>query len=1590
MVDVCDDTKYWSAEIKSLDDDEDAPPLRVITPSEFFTPNGAEYTDYDKSNGEYVKYKFIDYSCQTDNFEVEWNYEFNRGSRDSIVIVLAVTIEPEDDLSFLDQLRSGKDEESNTRNFKFAVAPDTSKGDRLRKEDGGNTKFVVKNNLIYYYNDDNLSRVEKCKICKIRGLWVEFPIGGGRITDISFRDQTNGTSWYEDFSDCSNVNLFPNCPPPEPEVLEISAKTPTCENSDFVLDAQTNLDPIKWVGPDGFTAEGTNLLIPYDEAPSGCYIAYGRRDRCSPYVYKKICVDIPVLNVNAEVNSINLCQSEKYVWGDTVLTTSGLYTKHTIDPQTGCDKVEIVKLKVHKTHVDLYETLCYGTTTMFNGEIIGDSGDYTTTVSNTSNTCDSTTVLHVDVLPQIPFTYKDSTLCYGEEWFVAGRYLRPGRSLPLIYKTEDGCDSVVVFTAKNRPLDYTVLEEKQFCENTEVEAFGQIYTPTQDTTIQIVTENEFGCKHYETQPLVMVPKIDDGITVDTLLCYEDKLVMPNGDQYTKPVSFKYKYESKLTGCDSIVTYNLSFRKQDIVIKDTVFLCEEGGMNRFEKIRRFETNEFGCKRTIETPVLHRNISKTVQYLEICYDERVTVFNKEYTKSGEYKDTLVASNGCDSIITTHLTILPKREQILEETIVCSTEKTGRDTIEVKTDDADKCPLYVRTPILYQEPKTETIDTSLCAGYTIEVAGRIYDKSGEYEIHTTAKNSCDSTIYLKLTIGDMIVKDLYDTICFEDVYKTRKATYTETGDYTEKYTSETACDTIINIHLFKRDIMEDVRPTILKCEDDTTKPLTADYVDEFEEIDGKTLCTIHIKQPYHFEYTEYKYFEKEICFEESHTDSRGKIYNTPGDYTIKDTFNASTGCLSVQTTYLTIDQRRENLLPEERICHKTKSGRDTIITKLDDGDRCPLYEIQPQLFLNPTKSTIDTFICSNKSLTVADRVFNAEGIYTVITTASNGCDSTITVNLGINQVRTIVSYDTICANENFVTEQNVYTESGVYTETYADYDENKCDEIHEIHLFVRDEMRDTLATITECKPAGTEGVFLDKVEFAYSQPDIRTGCEVSVYQPFHYAFEKLTEDDVTICEGTSYTVNGIDYNTGGEYSVLLRSAEGCDSTYKFFLTVELMERRDLDSTLLCSRENVGMKWNKLDTVPSETSNCPRIDITPTRNIPIYDIYLDTTVCSGKTIEFEGNTYTSAGEKKVVLTAQNGCDSVRHLTINYINPKETNLNIHLCSGETHVSSIKSYNTSGHYIERLSDVNGCDSIAYLYITVEPLEEKHLPKVTFCETDSIKYHGKTYTTNAVHIDTLFSKTGCPIYHYTDIVTDKEIPYVEKEYSLCEGERRYINAFPTGMDGIKYQWSPSTYLEKIQSGSTYVAPAQSINYTVTMTKGKCKTQGLVKVNVLERPKIKEISVDKQTQVATIIATGGRDMMYYCEDLNHESPNNEIVFEKPGGYDVKVVDETGCYDSLHFFYAPPVFPETYFVADSEGDEALWQIKGLEAYDGFEIWIYDRWGKLLKHYKNNFTGWDGRYNGHRMPSTDYWYIISIDLGEIELSGHFTLLRN
>ena len=88
--------------------------------------------------------------------------------------------------------------------------------------------------------------------------------------------------------------------------------------------------------------------------------------------------------------------------------------------------------------------------------------------------------------------------------------------------------------------------------------------------------------------------------------------------------------------------------------------------------------------------------------------------------------------------------------------------------------------------------------------------------------------------------------------------------------------------------------------------------------------------------------------------------------------------------------------------------------------------------------------------------------------------------------------------------------------------------------------------------------------------------------------------------------------------------------------------------------------------------------------------------------------------------------------------------------------------------------------------------------------------------------------------------------------------------------------------------------------------------------------------------------------------------------------------------------------FFTPNNDGYHDYWNIYYFDNFPEAKINIYDRYGKFIKQLNPLGIGWDGYYNGEKLPSTDYWF--TVDYKEININGeiemrtfrsHFSLKR-
>ncbi|NNE31718.1 MAG: T9SS type B sorting domain-containing protein [Winogradskyella sp.] len=211
----------------------------------------------------------------------------------------------------------------------------------------------------------------------------------------------------------------------------------------------------------------------------------------------------------------------------------------------------------------------------------------------------------------------------------------------------------------------------------------------------------------------------------------------------------------------------------------------------------------------------------------------------------------------------------------------------------------------------------------------------------------------------------------------------------------------------------------------------------------------------------------------------------------------------------------------------------------------------------------------------------------------------------------------------------------------------------------------------------------------------------------------------------------------------------------------------------------------------------------------------------------------------------------------------------------------------------------------------------------------------------------------------------------------------VNA-STGNSGDSYLWSTNATTPQIEILETGT-------YTVTVT----NSSGCVFTESFAVTESESATIDVVETIdfsdpnnITITVSGIGNYSYQLNNLTVQTSN--IFNNVPIGYNtVTIRDLNGCAQITHVVLV--IDAPKHLTPNNDGDFDTWHIAGIETLPGSKVYIYDRFGKLLKELNSNSLGWDGTYNGNKMPAGNYWYSATIyrNNQSFQVTGHFALRR-
>jgi gliding motility-associated-like protein len=238
-----------------------------------------------------------------------------------------------------------------------------------------------------------------------------------------------------------------------------------------------------------------------------------------------------------------------------------------------------------------------------------------------------------------------------------------------------------------------------------------------------------------------------------------------------------------------------------------------------------------------------------------------------------------------------------------------------------------------------------------------------------------------------------------------------------------------------------------------------------------------------------------------------------------------------------------------------------------------------------------------------------------------------------------------------------------------------------------------------------------------------------------------------------------------------------------------------------------------------------------------------------------------------------------------------------------------------------------------------------------------------------------------------IINDLPSVKIEKTYYLCNLEPSIHISVDNNLDSYSWKFQESDGISNTNEANLVNAGKYTLVVGKTQNNIYCENNFEFELIRSVLPTIKEVKYKElsDNNFIEIVSTSNGNLEYSIDGVNYQESNYFPNIEG-GTYIAYVRDKEGCgEDSKEVTLID--YPK-FFTPNSDGHNDVWQIKSLNKFPNSKISIFDRYGKLLTELSEKDFGWDGFYNGKKMPSDDYWFKANLN-SKIIFSGHFTLKR-
>lgn len=954
----------------------------------------------------------------------------------------------------------------------------------------------------------------------------------------------------------------------------------------------------------------------YDSPAGNTYTSTGTYTDTIPSVAgcdSIISINLTVTQNTSGTINAGACDSYTSPSGNYVWTSSGIY-QDTITNASGCDSVLTIDLTISSASTFVQDvSVCDNYFWSATGQTYFMSGTYTDTLQNVIG-CDSIVILNLSVFSSFNSTSNVSA-CDSYTWPINGVMYTSSGTYSINNFTTDGCDSsyILNLTILNSTGTTTVVTA---CDSYFWAEDNNTYTTS--GTYSFTLPNAAGCDSILTLDLTIN---NSDLVVQNEVACDSYFWAETGLNYFSGGNYSVTY-TNVSGCDSTIQLNLSLGNnsnttETLTACDSYFWSATGVTYTTSGMYTTTlTTAQGCDSVVTLDLTVLSGSSSTQSVTACESYTWSVDGNVYTTSGLFTTVITNSVGCDSTITLDLTIL-NGSSSTQSILACNNylwsvtgltySNSGVYTAVVPN--AVGCDSTITLDLTIGNSFSSTELVSACESYTWSVNGMTYTTSGFYTETLLTSSGCDSILNLDLTVNSNSTATVNLSTCDLYTWPLNGNSYASSGTYFATIPNAVGCDSVVTLNLTITN-SSNALETVTACDSYTwpvngvTYNVSGSYQAILTNSSGcDSLVTLDLT-------VGYSQVSNEIVTAcDSYTWAvNGQTYTTSGVYNI--TTFTSLGCDSIYTLDLTIATSTSST--------QTVTACDSYIWSLNgqlyaftgsyvdtipNSNGCDSIVTLDLTINQPSTGSVTASACGSYFWPDAGLTYTSSGTFTTILTNSEGCDSTVTLNLTINNEFMDTQTEISCGSYTWPVNGTIYNSSGFYTETFVDV--NGCDSVYNLDLTIGTNTTATV-NVNSCGPYtwtldgqlyANSGTYLATIANA-------TGCDSVVTLNLTVSSPTSGSLDVIACDDYTWSVTGANYSATGSYTGMLTNVAGCDSTVTLNLTITGADQ---------SNETI-------------------------------------TACNSYIWPTNGQTYTTSGSYSVTLTNQSGCDSVvtLDLTIN------------------------------------------------------------------------------------------------------------------------------------------------------------------------------------------------------------------------------------------------------------------------------------------------------------------------------------------------------